>query len=1023
MGEGVLSEVLVKGDRLLLTVKDRGTVYVDWLHQFPSGILDAKRREELCQELAHLSPVKYDRIPQFNIMQITAPISSAKQLPEDILRGHYTQAARWRYSPAWTFVDVDAELEKLLSEKFLLDAEMNHISSRMAEALQNSKKGKRLKHFEENVAKNWSKLDKILDDELRQRKQKFEAEAAEFAKKAGLQGAKTELNPENKCIDIILPTTEKIKPLEKSFSADDILNSKIYFFDIEKPLFKTEIDEVSWLAETVTEKGAVTKKTVRTINSLESKLGGWRTKCYKTERDLVAQAAEDIAVRDSNGRTTDVIVAYNAPFDIQETREVGEFFVGERESEPKIEVSMDFFRKMKIYGRLIIDPMRWAKTAFGYLPNRKLELIARHVLGSEFAKSMDYDQLADLEMVCKTGSIEKCLPKTLEFFRGYAPDSNFREIAGSIIRKYVTKDVEVMRQLLFSPEFKKSLEDCCWMSRHFKIDISRLLHSPNTINDAQERCYHHFVGSYREIVYLKTKKMALLEQRAKQHFEEIVHEHIKGKSRPGLHHQLYKLFVPVGDFMRNAVVKRFENAKAFFDYKYQFIEDSQRQYFLSQYANALASYIIVDYARQKKTEKSFFEEIAKKELTIEEFKQHYTALEKSILTNSENAFWAKRNLKLGTLSASRVTKYLPESSKKKLAEKEIGDEKFAELLNLYARKEKLERKVAGQYANRVQEIDGLLRNKFEKVNKFLSDKGFQVVHKQGNFIYVKGGSLEELTGKNAKKCPLILVDKIDSAYVATNPSDSLMRGKIFGEYEHKIYYFKHGYPFGIKLKDEQDSLSTMYEMSCYSDSLKAILGGDFAGCLKTVRDYLGKLKKIVDEKEAEVKGLEKTIGAEEKHLIDRDSYEHLNTIDKNELVWLRKEGKVLADGSQPKKPRYSAFENGGKIYFYDREEYAEGKQILFDEQLNRKYFVEIKDEKKEEKSPGDVKNQRRIYIMPVSELKPDMKMYCERLKDKMRDFIEPIVGFEESIKFSGKDYSDEQIDALVKKNSLGLYLT
>ena len=1023
MGEGVLSEVLVKEDRLLLTVKDRGTVYVDWLHQFPSRILDGKRREELCKELSHLNPVKYDRIKKFNIMQITAPISSEKQLPNDFLPGHYTQSARWRYSPPWAIVDVDAELEKLFSEKFPLDAEMSRISSQMAEALQNSKKGKRLKHFEENVAKNWSKLDEILNEELRLRKQKFEAAAAEFSRKANLQGARAELNPENKCIDIIFPNSDKIKPSGKYLSADDILNSKIYFFDIEKPLFKTEIDEVSWLAEIVTEKGGVSRKTVRTINSLESKLGGWRTKCYKNEGDLVAQAAEDIAVRDSSGRTTDVIVAYNAPFDIQETREVGEFFIGERESEPKIEVSMDFFRKMKIHGRLIIDPMRLAKTAFGYLPNRNLVLIAKHVLDSKFEKEIDYDQLADLEMVCKTGSIEKCLPKTLEFFKDYAQNSNFREIAGSIIRKYVTKDVEVMRQLLFSPVFKKSLEDCCWMSRHFKVDVSRLLHSPNTINDAQERCYHHFVGSYREIVYLKTKTMALLEQRAKQHFEEIVHERIAGESKLGLHHNVYKLFVPVGDFMRSAVVKRFDEAKAFFAYKYQFLEDSQRQYFLSQYANALASYIIVDYARQKKTEKTFFEEIAKKELAIEEFRQHYSSLEKSIAANSEHAFWAKDHLKKGTLTTKSVIKYLPDSSRKKLAEKEIGDEKFTELLKLYARNEKLKRKVAGQYAIPVENIDGLLTNKFANVNKFLAENRFEVVHKQGNFIYAKGGDMDALAGARAKNSPLILVDKIDSAYIATNPSDSSERGKIFREYDNKIYYFRHGYPFGIKLKEEPDSLSTMYEMSCYNDALEAVLAGDFAGCLKTARDYLSKLRKIVEEKEEEVKGLEKTIGSDEKHMFDSDNYEYYNTVDKMQLVWLRKEGKILADGSQPKKPRYSALENGGKIYFYDKEEYAQEKRILFDEILKRKYVIEIKDEKREEKNPGDAKNQRKVYIMPVSELKPDMKMYYERLKDRMRDFIEPIVGFGESIKFASKDYSDEQIDALVKKNSLGLYST
>lgn len=1067
MGETVISEVLIRNNRLLRTLKDIGTFYQEWTHTFPSKTLNPEQREQLMGLFQDYNSKAFDRIMQFNIMQIQGPTNlpdllegeQAAEFKKHFVTGHYIPQARWRTQTPWTVAEADERLIQVLKEKQKAECELNVAMNYAAEELMRLPK-RRIKNFEEYVQKNWEKLPTIISKgplEVAERtRQSLETKVNEL-----LGEGTVETNPKDRSYDIILKNNY-IKPV-RSITADEILNSRLYIIDIEKPLFNTPEEEVSWVATILLDKGKPVKKTIRTLrNPGTNRLNDWDIELYKSESEMVDAIRTEITTP-MNGKTVDAIAAYNAPYDIEHTEEAGDFEIGERESDPKVEVAVDFFRKLKVHGKLVLDPLRQARVRFRHLPNRKFELVLAEAQNILSSKLVNYEQLALLERSSKYGDTS-ILTQHLNALVTKEAGTITPENCALTAAKYVAGDVDHLQQMLQSKWYKDHLTDCVKISEDYHVELSRIMHSVKTINDAQERCYFDFVGTYRDVVYKKFKKMIRLQQEGRSYLMDRLAYHLCQQSRAGAHKNVYKVALPVGMWLADHVAginpnnnqQRFTDVLKLRDYALQFKHDKPRYGAINQYLDSLADYLMIDFGLLEKARSEFqtklaeagieyraFEEAYREiktglnplpqylgKIPPQEFWQQYRLFKAKLQKESE---WGPVHLRKGTLTAKGVLKHadeqlrafwnkyninaeqftemlraareehqaihsareLPETTlethlgpkaRKLMADFETSTSTMNELVHLRSRIEKRERKMFGQYNVKAFAVKKTLLDRISEVHKFANNNGYRIIHAQAGFIYLQGTDPEPLSSPDA---PVILADTIPAAYIAINPSDPRER-KFSQELKHKIFYPKHNYYEGIKVTDRPSNLMTMLEMRCYAPLVELVMKQDFEGALNHANSALDELRNILKSKEDDAKGWENIVG---KEMTDRENYDPFLTIRKEDLVWHSK-----------KNDRYKAYENGQLIHFVTDEKRATGEI----QEEKRRYF--------EEPVRKGSENTRKVYIMQINDLHPDIGMMYKRMQDRVRDFIEPIVGHWDAAKFVKKP--QKKVSSYIKMNDI-----
>ncbi|MEM4254617.1 MAG: hypothetical protein QXR48_04525 [Candidatus Woesearchaeota archaeon] len=1080
----VISEVLVRNNRLLITLKDLGTIYHEWQHHFPTKTLTPEQHKHVMKEFAAYNPKEFDRIPKFNIIQITAGTGLPDKLKKTnpklhalfdkyFVTGHYTPQARWRTTVPWRTAEPDPRIiiilkEKRESEKLLKEA----IESAQA-ALRNSEvaKKRRITNHEEYVAEHWNTLDSIIQDNTTiQKKKQADNERNRLERRLNelLGEGIVETNPKDKSYDIILKNNY-IKPV-RQLTAEEILNGRICILDIEKPLFNTPEEEISWVATILLDKGKTIKKTIHTLrNTGTSTIGSWIVEKHNTEAEIVEAVRKEITATDENGRSVDAVVAYHAPYDNENLKEAGDYEVGERETDPKVEVAMSFFRKLRIHGRMIIDPLPAARIRYKHLPNRKFELVLAEAQGIQAAKIINYNQLAQLEKASKTGNTTVLTLDTIQIIeretnKKISELTNLPEACAQIEAKYVSSDVDHLHEMLYSKWFRDFLTDACWISQTYNVELSRILHSTKTINDAQEKCYFDFVGTYRDVVYQKFKQMIRLEQEGRQQVWEKIAKWMVKKQEEGIQKNLHKIYLPIGLWLSRHVAgiseknnqTRFLEVKKLVDYAQQFKNDKQRYFTINQYLDALADYITVDFGLLDKArteyEKLLHETgIPRKEFEAEynrirrnlsplakalqnsriphaEFRQVYQHFREKMRNESE---WGYKHLLRGTLTKNGISRHMDNQTKEFLDKHNLDEEKFAELLKLvpfenkaiqkageisqsllekqvtdetrqlmaryevphekfmqliraYAAIEKKARKLSGQYNVTEQAIRNTLNTRLAEAMKFLSSNGFRPVHAQGGFIYVAGGNPEILEKPDA---PVICIDHIPVAYIAPNPADPIKR-TFASEPRHKIFYPKHNYYEGIKVTDRPTHHLTMLEMRCYAPLISLIIQQKYKEALQHANDCLEELRNIIKEKEEDIKKWQQ-ICEGTNAVVDTENYDEFLTMPKTDLVWHTK----TTD-------RYRAFENGQTIHFVTDESKANGMELRTDPETGRKYF--------EEPARKNSEKCKKVYMMQLSELRPDIKMIYERIQSRIRDFIQPLVGYWDSFKLVEKTHKNPE---------------
>ncbi|MEK6885535.1 MAG: hypothetical protein AABX17_01055 [Nanoarchaeota archaeon] len=938
-------EVDSKGN-LVARFRNYGAVYFpDWEHRFVTKMLGRnrdkgkaeekrnKRYAEVVQQIAKNEKLtdyeKKEKKLYWWVYQVKCPVSLKDELPEEFIRGHYTQQARWRLCSPGNFVTLDRTTAYALKRERQIEKQLEFFSSRVSE----QKKGNNLtiavndinQIFEGYHGTNWAeirakikakknlvKLDeeillarKEVADQIIISNQRLEGKAqivygpeAKNSREYTLRTIQTVDKTDRKWRE--KPRPWKFLTKSRTPSAQEFFDKKWMALDIEIPYFRRDKPEITWIGVSYIEKG-VKRKVIHTTHNLGvDEINGFRIVHHKNESELISRLTEEV-----KKENPDFISAYNARFDLIKLREsLAGFPIGDEDSDPLYKVTTKFFERIGIKDRLVIDPLPESKIAAPYNPNNKMEMTAG------FEKEISYDDMEKLEEESLGGKKE----------------------SGQTIARYLSADVDNLTdKIIFHQRFKNDLEDALKLSEIYGIGIERLLHSANCVNDVQEKGYFSALGVYREEVppHLRTKKMQQLKTAARETFKKYaiqqpLEELAKGKS--GLFEDVYKVYVPYGDFFREALAVRFPDIKKFLELKDSRREDKKRLFFLEQYGKEFARWICEDSGFFVKELRKYDKLLRK--TNKEEFEIAYKNFKTHLAKDSE---WGAVHFDKGTLGAEAVQKHATPELRSFLERNNMDFKQFVEFSNQRIRVKRRWKNVIGNYrvapSLRFSDeersytetiiLDELISRRLGKIKRFITDENLEVVGHEGSYLYVRGNKSALLK----REAPVVLVDEIPWLYVADN-----------------AYYKKFGFYSHLKLKEEPDYHLTMFEMKAFREILDNLLEGKNSEAMKV---YERELEKITSGKVTSL-----------------------------ELLFYNKN-----------KTRYSAFSphsnrKDGRIYFMTK---APEEDVKEDE---RGKYIEVK-EKKE---------TLRVDIRDAESISLDYDKYTERFRERAEAILKPISG-------------------------------
>jgi hypothetical protein len=852
----------------------------------------------------------------WKIFQLFCPASLKEELPGEFVRGHYTQQARWRLSNPGNYISLDEQTLLALKDGREIQETLEAIRRTIAF-------GRETPH----ATRTFNDLDALFDsynganaDEILGRRQEYASlrdlgsEVFEMRKKAhdkllaansSLKGVRLRyFAPEGKREHDFKIEQGSWAYLEKGrmMTAQELLAKKWLFMDIEIPFFRRANPKITWVGATYCHNGAEIPE-IHTVHDLGvDEVDRFRIHRYKDETELIS------GLRDSvNTQNPDVVSTYNTRFDLIKLREsAAGFDIGSEQTPPLFKVTTKFFERIGVNDRLVLDFLRWQKIARAYDINAKLEMAAG------FRKPITYNDMEILEDKAFQGDREAA-----------------RKIGG-----YLAGDVRHLASLFYSDEFRKDLEDICWMCSEFNLSLERVMHSPNCINDVQERGHFTELGIYREEVppHEKTKTMNALRQGARETFRKTTSKLITQPPRKGLFSDVYKVYVPTGEFIRELVARRFPDVNKLAARKKQFAGDSKRQFFLEQYQKEFGRWLTEDYGLYLREVGAF--DRMMKEVSKGEFEEVYHRFREHLKANFPDSL---RRLNEAKLPIRDVAGHSLPDIDEFLANYGLAHKDFQKMANQRSLIKRKGRHVIGNYDvfpstrffnpgkhrkfSDIFVMDETLERRFEEVNDFLKREGLTLVAKEGNYLYLTGdeGAVEY------EGAPFILVDKIPRLYNADCP-----------------YYEKFGFYSHLKLKDDPGYHMNVFEMGVYGQMLQHLLHGENDGARKVYSDSL----------EALASG----------------------NVPMQDLVFFNKSGE-----------RYTAFVEGSDGPMYFAQACPEDGQLQEDSEKHLQYFT------------AALRNKPiNVYLADPKAFKPDIAKYAERLAKRSKAILKPVGGLAEN---------------------------
>ena len=912
-----------------------GVYFPDWKHLFVTRMLGRRKDRDRSKRIEEIRK-KIDSNPKLKevitrirdkywvIYQAYCPVRLRDELPKEFVRGHYTQQARWRLKAPGNMVSIGENTREILVKRKEISAKLEELVIK----IQSSRKKSHATRIFNDLNDLFANYDGTNYLEILKQARKtptlkeLDQEILDLRKEIGnsilssnvlaansgkITFEKTNTSSRDRRLRVEAKDYSYLKKGHMP-SGEELWNKKWTFLDIEIPFFRREEARISWVGVRHINHGEVEKSKIYTLYDLGIKqIEGYRIITCRDEEDLIAMLAQDISEENP-----DVVSSYNSRFDFIKLRENQSGFpIGNDDTNPVLKVTTRFFERVGVKGRLLIDPMRWQKLARPHDPNAKLEM------ASGFEKANSYDDLEKLEdRIC-----------------------NGDKSAGVEEARYLASDVTHLTDLFFLQEFKRDLGVACWISENFGVGLERIMHSANCINDVQEKGYFSELGIYREEVppHLRTKKMQERKSKAREKLKDIISaEYISQGEIKGLVKDVYKVSIPIGDFFREVIIRRFPGAGRFYDYVDQFKGDKKTLLFLEQFSREISRWLREDYGTYLIDERKF-DELTKK-IDMPKFEDIYHRVRRALQERDE-----LKQLDNGCITKQNLRRNIDSETQDFMRSNGLSLEQFRELVNQRSVIKRRARNVIGNYdafpSNRFFNVDKyrdpaniciikeVVRKKTEAINQFFSIHGLNIVAREGYFLYLTGNR----NALDSRDCPVILADTISRLYNADRP-----------------YYLKNGFFSHMKLKDEPDFHLSIFEIRAFREVLTNLLDGRDEAAIEIYKKKLGELKG------GGVKLEDLTY-----YNKSRDEFAVYALIGENQEIQL----------GHPERRK------SNKLYFVRTA--REGVEIKVDEQNGWKYF-------------NDEEDGRKVYVSPEN-ISPDLKVYERRFAKRMKDILDPVM--------------------------------
>jgi len=771
------------------------------------------------------------------------------------------------------------------------------------------KNKKILKNNEKILQKNKSILKNVPETIIKKRKRLHRLNRT-IREKANKINAILEVNKENN-LELIIKNTDPITRVEQ-MTSKDFLKEKWLFFDIEIPLFQNEQEaEISWVGMTYwsfneTKNKDSFRKEIHTLRDVGQKtLKGFKIYHYKTERELAKGVSDSIKKQNPY-----VVSAYNAKFDILHLRETDEFLIGYNDKSPYENITTPFFEGLALEGREIVDLLRWAKTTFDYLPNKKLELITRTTLPEiNFTKSISYEEMATKELIAK-----------------YSGDSRERTLMAKEIAEYLIGDVDIMPKLFLSEEFQSHFEFSCELSEKYNISIDKFLYSHRSINKIQERRYFKDVGIPRDHVLYRTLKSRKEVIKAKQDFRKYLEGLNRIFVQPGIYSNVHLVYLHYGKALENAIITRVPEAKYVLDKR---PKNPVENHLFGRFKNALAEWIISDIIIFKKKEKAIHKRLVRKSIEETYFFDVYISQKIAFEKNRI----AKKQMNIGRVSVKQLVENMDVKTKHLTDKYDLSYKEFLEMFELKRQFLKFRNRFRGRYGVDENFVEKSLKKQIVNLQKFVSKENLKIIHQEGPYDYIQG----DVTSVR-RKYPSLIIKDFDKVIITKEYAP----GKDDNDRSRKIFYETYGVFKGLKKVDHGTHLMTVFEQNTIGGFIKNVLSKNYDDAISLVEKNSERI--------------------------------YSNNVDNIELLLFTKG-----------KNRYSAFENGRRIYFFE--------QSLEDSFNDEDIFVE-KDSGRPYVNQFIRGSEERIYFMDKRDFSPDWCLYQERFKNYVLNTIHSLVGDE-----------------------------
>ena len=975
----IITDIEVKApkDRTKMFLRGLGTVYVPIeSHSFPTRNLKESKYNNIYGELNEFANNKNNssksKIPQFKVepackpnsegirpyrvLHLKAPPSAAKEIKKrfpEIKTGNYVDHERQIFGKH-TFNRVNKESAEAVELTNEFNKKIEIIRNKTYNFILHTSIAKKPKAQSTRIFNEMNKL--VLEDridELRENRLTKTLPKSLINKRIKLHKLQKkieaiqdiEVTQAKHLLEITIPRDHIIH--QRYFTSQDFDEAKKLYLDIEIPLYKyPDRAEISWVGMIYDGRNSQVKE-LHTLRNTELKeFQGYKIYTYKSQRELTK------GIKMSVHRQNPLIIsAFNARYDLLKFREhEGGFFIGEEDRPPLQEVTTKFFERVDIRGRLVVDQLREAQIGLDFLPNNRLELVSKFLLGGEtgLEKIINYEQMEYLEEFIK-GKNEKlktieniiiyfaqrpelisdknCFEETKEEARTFLKLNNTRsteeikaakKLSWKITASYQVGDVNVMPKMQKSSVFNTLIDFATHISAAGDLPLSWVLYSTRSIQLLLKRNYFRRFGNHKEDFYLNKMSQRKRNMAAKQEFRSYLEELNPQNTSPGIYKNVHITSIRYGYHLKDIIYRSVPESATIFNIK---PKDNFEKYIQDRYGNSLAEWLIVDFMNIKKKEKVVSQILHEHKSSLEVFESVY----KSQMKFLERETWeVKSKFYIAQVKGKDLEDNISNELDEFGTKYNFCDNDLAMLLNERKRVDNYTYRFRIEHETEPKEVENKLNDVMKTIYKYTNEKNLKIIHQEGPYLYLTG-DIEKLTDKDRR----LILHTVDQALVVET-------FKPQSEGDQKLFYNVHGTYHGTKIVNKPINYLTIFEMNTYKHFLENVFSGNYREAI------IGIHKAIINL--------------------------YTQKIPLKELV-------EYSNSSE----RFSAFEEGEKIYFKNFTEKTSKRDAV-----TERFCIE-------EEIRGE---KRTVYIMNTNELNPDWNIYQKRFEKKVYNLIHSLIGVE-----------------------------